>query len=96
MSNVEIARLVTAVIISAMAGYAIGFIIGYIITWHSAIDIFDGYKIAIAEYKAVIETWKEIYEDKYNYTMMGTYDFSIPPDDYFSEQEAEEMLRRIE
>lgn len=64
VSNIEIARLVTAIIISAMASYAIGYIMSYIITWRSAVEIFKDYREALAGCKDVINGfWQDIYTD---------------------------------
>lgn len=73
MTNIEIARLATAILVSGLVCYAIGYIMAYIFTWNDAKERFAYYKSIIEDYKASIKIWDEAYgklADKYIDTLL--------------------------
>lgn len=66
MTNIEIARLVTAILISGLVGYVIGFITSYVVTWNSATDMFETYKLRIEGHKNNIRVLSEAYNNLAN------------------------------
>lgn len=66
MTDIEIARLITAILISATVGYGIGFFCAYEITWHR---MWNETKSIIKEHKITIEGWKSAYDELMGYWM---------------------------